>query len=182
MSIRAGAAPHARQQRTARPFCGQALREGYVEQDVMKQEPEATEIAAGEVSVGNESGHLGRVTVAPEVLLTIVRQTVLSQAGIARFSNRHMPKLGSGKMRTASAEGLRIEIAQDNSVGVGVRLVVSSQVNMRELAQMLQTEITRALQTMVDMKTREVNVHIDAVEMGAGSSQETTADHRSHRR
>ena len=153
----------------------------FAEQDAMKQEQEASEIAADEVSVGSDNGRLGRVTIAPDVLLTIVRQTVLSQEGVVRFSNHNLPKLGGGKARTASAEGLRIEVAQDNSVGVGVRLVVSSQVNMRELAQALQTEITRAMQTMVDMKTREVNVHIDAVEMGSGG-QETSAEHRSRRR
>jgi len=148
----------------------------------MKQEKEAAEMAAGEVGVVSDSAHLGRVTIAPEVLLTIVRQTVLSQEGVVRFSNHSMPKLGSvGKTRTASADGLRIELAQDNSVAIGVRLVVSSQVNMRELAQTLQTEITRAMQTMVDMKTREINVHIDAVEMGSGG-QESAAEHRAHRR
>ena len=73
-------------------------------------------------------------------------------------------------------------IRDSHSVCVDVYLVVSGQTNMRELAETLQSEITRALQTMVDMTAREVNVHIDAVDLGSSGAQETATEPRTHRR
>ena len=145
----------------------------------MKSEREPTEIVTSEYGVGG--GHLGHVTIVPAVLLSIVRQTVLDQIGVVRLSGRSTARRTGSKARSASAEGLRIEVAPDHSVVVDVRLVVSGQTNMRELAETLQSEITRALQTMVDMTAREVNVHIDAVDLGS-SGPETTPEHRPHRR
>lgn len=149
----------------------------------MKQEPEPTEIITNDYGASNDSGHLGHVTIVPAVLLSIVRQTVLSQPGVVRLSSRNIARrAGNSKMRSASAKGLRIEIGQDHSVGVDVYLVVSGQTNMRELAETLQSEITRALQMMVDMTAREVNVHIDAVDLGSSGAQETATEPRTHRR
>ncbi len=135
----------------------------------MKQARETSEFFATPAPEGS-GGRLGRIMVAPEVLLTIVRQAATSQPGVVRLSQRRTPRRrGALRGRVASAEGVRLEIGQDNQATVDVRLVVSSQVNVRELAQALQAEVARALQTMVDMKVREVNVHVEDVELGAGA-------------
>lgn len=108
---------------------------------------------------------LGRIFVAPEVLVTIVHQVVLSEPGVARLSGRPGGRRTPSRIQTARGDGVRVEIDEQNGVTVDLRVVVASGVNMVEMAHSLQNVVTRAIEHMVDMKVRGVNVHIDDVEL-----------------
>ena len=105
--------------------------------------------------------NLGNVTIAPEVLLSLVRLTALATPGVARLY-AGMPngvrRLFSGK----AAEGIRIEI-EDHTVAIELYIVAEPDAHMLPLGQTLQHEINRAIQDVVGMPVKEINIHIEDV-------------------
>ncbi|MDE3088059.1 MAG: Asp23/Gls24 family envelope stress response protein [Chloroflexota bacterium] len=105
--------------------------------------------------------NLGTVTIAPEVLLALVRLTALATPGVARLSNENpsgVHRLFNGK---ASA-GIQIEI-EDHAVSIDLFVVAEPDVQMLPLGQTLQHEVSRAIQDVVGMPVKEINIHIDDV-------------------
>ncbi len=105
--------------------------------------------------------NLGSVSVAPEVLLDVVRLTALATPGVARLSNTHpsgFSRLFTGK----AAEGIRLEI-DDSTVTIDLYIVAEPDAQMLQLGQTLQREISRAILEMVGMPVKEINVHIEDV-------------------
>ncbi len=104
---------------------------------------------------------LGKVTIAPTVLTTIVRLTTLEQRGVhglAPFPPKVRGLLAGG----AGEEGIFVEIA-DDGVLVEVHVVAEATANMLKLGEALQTRVTRAIEEMVGMPVAAVNVYIDSV-------------------
>ncbi len=103
----------------------------------------------------------GTVTVAPEVLLDIVRLTALAAPGVARLSNTHpsgFSRLFNGK----TGEGIRLQI-EDSAVSIDLFIVAEPDAQMLQLGQSLQREISRAIHDVVGMPVKEINVHIEDV-------------------
>ena len=103
----------------------------------------------------------GTVTVAPEVLLSLVRLTALAAPGVARLAADFpsgVRRLFSGK----AAEGIEIAI-EDNTVAIDLYIVAEPDAQMLTLGQTLQREVSRAIQDMIGMPVTEVNVHIEDV-------------------
>jgi uncharacterized alkaline shock family protein YloU len=103
----------------------------------------------------------GTVTVAPEVLLDVVRLTALAAPGVARLSNNHpsgFSRLFNGK----TAEGIRMQI-EDTAVSIDLYIVAEPATQMLQLGQLLQREISRAIQDVVGMPVTEINIHIEDV-------------------
>jgi uncharacterized alkaline shock family protein YloU len=109
---------------------------------------------------------LGKVTVAPAVLTTIVRLAALEQRGVhglARFPARMRGRLARG----ARAEGILVDVTGEG-VLVDVHVVADSTANMLKLGEALQTRITRAIEEMVGMPVATVNVFIDSIILAPG--------------
>ncbi len=105
--------------------------------------------------------NLGNVTVAPEVLLQLIRLTALATPGVARLSETFpngVRRLFSGKV----AEGIQLEI-EDHTVSIDIYIVAEPDAQMLSLGQTLQHEINRAIQDVVGMPVNEINVHIEDV-------------------
>ncbi len=107
---------------------------------------------------------IGRVTVAPEVLLTIVRFTALREPGVARLS-RSRPRWGTRTWhgKRARSRGLAIHVA-DGHVSVEIHVIADGTVNAQVLGKRLQEHIADALHEMVGMPVERVTVVIDDVE------------------
>lgn len=105
---------------------------------------------------------IGKVTIAPEVLTTIVRQTALSQPGVVRLSGRTPNGMSRLWGRVAVSEGLRIAIGE-GTIAIDLYLVAKADENLLRLGQALQSEITRAINHMVGLEVSAVNVHIEDV-------------------
>jgi uncharacterized alkaline shock family protein YloU len=106
---------------------------------------------------------LGKVTIAPEVLVTIARLTTLATPGVVRMSTDWMGNVNRLLGRTSSGGGVRIEV-EDDSVTVDLYVIVEPGVNMYNLGQAIQAEVTRAVNDMVGVTVRAVNIHIQDVE------------------
>lgn len=112
---------------------------------------------------------LGKVIIAPGVLLTIVRLTTLSIPGVVRMSGNLTEGMNRFLGKAHIGEGIRLEV-QDDVVSVDVHVIVKSEVDMLKLGRAIQSEIARAISEMVGMGVNQVNVHIDNVEVDLKSS------------
>ncbi|MBN1967662.1 MAG: Asp23/Gls24 family envelope stress response protein [Anaerolineae bacterium] len=112
----------------------------------------------GKVSPRNPND---RVTVAPEVLLTVARYATLRVEGVARMSS--IPG-GVDRLwrRTPSAEGVQI-LVDGQAATIDLFVVVKARYNMREVSHAVQREVARAIRQTIGMEIRAVNVHIDDV-------------------
>jgi uncharacterized alkaline shock family protein YloU len=107
----------------------------------------------------------GKVTVAPNVLTTIVRLTALEQAGVHGLCAAP-PNVRGLLAGGASEEGVFVGVG-DDGVEVEVHVVVETSANMLKLGESLQSGITRAIEEMVGMQVSAVNVYIDEVALAA---------------
>ena len=103
----------------------------------------------------------GKTTIAPEVLLTIVRLTALKVEGVSRLStvtggvNRFF--------RRGYGEGVRIEI-EDDIVYADLFVVLKDNVNIRQVSRNIQKSVARAISEMVGMRVGRINVHIEDID------------------
>ena len=103
----------------------------------------------------------GVVRVARPVLSTIVTNTALQIPGVirmaqvsdqwSRFLGREVPK-----------QGVALTI-KDNIVTADLFIVVANDVNIVNIGSAVQEEVAAALEHMVGMQVREVNVYIQDV-------------------
>jgi uncharacterized alkaline shock family protein YloU len=104
---------------------------------------------------------VGKVTVAPPVLTTIVRQTTIEQRGVNRLAV--LPaKMRGLRAGSALEEGILVDV-DDEGVHVEVHVVADSGINVLKLGTDLQSSVTRAMEEMVGMNVAAVDVYIDDV-------------------
>jgi uncharacterized alkaline shock family protein YloU len=103
----------------------------------------------------------GEVRVARQVLSTIVTNTALLIPGVSR-----MAQIGNQKARLLGHEvprqGVSLSI-KENTVSADLYIVVSSGVNIVEVGTAVQEEVASAIEEMVGMHVKEVNVYIQDV-------------------
>jgi len=105
---------------------------------------------------------LGMITIAPEVIVTLIRLTALQTPGVVRMSTDWMGNVNRILGRTSTGGGVRIELEGD-SVTVDLHIIADPTTNLYRLGQTLQREITRAVQEMIGLQVKEVNIHIEDV-------------------
>lgn len=114
--------------------------------------------------------NVGTITIAPEVLMDVVRLTALATPGVAGLSpdqpNR-VSRMFSGKI----SRGIRLEL-EDSTVSIDLHIVVEPQTQMLTLGQTLKREISRAIQDVVGMPVKEINIHIEDVADRAATAVE----------
>jgi uncharacterized alkaline shock family protein YloU len=99
----------------------------------------------------------GATTIAPEVLVTIVRLTALNVPGVARLAN--LPGGVNRLFRRGTGEGVRIEV-ENTTVSVDLFVELEPEVNIRETSAKIQSEIARAIHDMVAMHIERIDVHV----------------------
>jgi uncharacterized alkaline shock family protein YloU len=104
----------------------------------------------------------GAVTIAPEVLVTVVRLAAQEIPGVHEMCADWTRGVNRILGNTQVADGVQLQV-QDNRVSVDLYMVVEHDVSMLQLGRRVQAEITRAIQETLGMEVREVNVHIEDV-------------------
>ncbi|MBN1660036.1 MAG: Asp23/Gls24 family envelope stress response protein [Anaerolineae bacterium] len=115
---------------------------------------------------------LGKVTIAPNVLVTIVQKTSCSVPGVARLSD-NVPGVQRLLGLHTAGQGVRVTVADRGTQGpvtgalklvtVDVYLVARRGFDLLQVGRQLQYDVTRAIEELVGMPVNEVNVHIDDV-------------------
>jgi uncharacterized alkaline shock family protein YloU len=104
---------------------------------------------------------LGKVTIAPNVLVTIVQKTATSVPGVANLYE-NMPGVKRLLGLHTVGEGVEVSVL-DDEVSVNVYLMAKRDVDLLQMGRQLQCQVTRAIKDIVGMEVREVNVHIEDV-------------------
>lgn len=104
----------------------------------------------------------GTTTIAPDVLLTIAQLTTLNVNGVSRLSHVQVPVNQLFK-RTQKREGVLIEVV-DDVVYADIYVILTSDVNVRDVSHNIQREVSRAISEMVGMSVGRVNIHIDDID------------------
>ncbi len=104
---------------------------------------------------------LGVVRVARQVLSTIVTNAALQTVGVMRMA--HVADQWSRHLgRELPAQGVALTI-KENTVSADLYLVVASGVNIVDVGSAVQDEVASAIENMVGMQVRTVNVYIQDV-------------------
>jgi uncharacterized alkaline shock family protein YloU len=111
----------------------------------------------------------GKTTIAPRVLVTIARLSALSIDGVSRMAA--VPGGVNRMFRRGVGEGVQIEI-EDNQVTVDLYLVLDKGVSVRTVCEAVQQAIARAINEMVGLHTKAVNVHIEEIEYSSSIAEE----------
>jgi uncharacterized alkaline shock family protein YloU len=106
----------------------------------------------------------GTVTIAPEVLVTIAQLTTQDIPGVHEMSVDWTREVNRFFGNERIGDGVQIKVVEGNQVVVDLFIVVEHDANMLQLGRTVQAQVTRAIQEMVGMDVRTVNVHIEDVE------------------
>jgi uncharacterized alkaline shock family protein YloU len=101
----------------------------------------------------------GKTTLTPDVLLTIARMAALGVEGVMSMAP---VKGGMNSLFRRGNEGVRMVI-EDNNVLVDLYLILSSDVNIREVSQTVQQTVARAISEMTGLEVGHVNIHIEDI-------------------
>jgi len=104
----------------------------------------------------------GTTTIAPDVLLTIAQLTTLNVAGVSRLSHVQT-QVNQLLKRTQKREGVLIEVV-DDVVYADIYVVLTNDVNVRDVSHNIQHEVSRAISDMVGMSVGRVNIHIEDID------------------
>ncbi len=113
---------------------------------------------------------IGHITIAPDVLLTVVTFSALQHPGVVRLARRKPSRPGR-PFRGKAATGRGVAVLVENGrVKAEVHVVSDGSIKAQELGASLQQHIRDALEEMVGMPVDAVYVYIEDVE--------TEANHR----
>lgn len=108
--------------------------------------------------------NMGRVTIAPEVLLTIVEEAVLSTDGVARLHGKWPEQIGKWLGIQTAKEGIAVRIEDDQLI-VDVHIIAKPDAQMLNLGRAIQSAVARSIHELAGLKVKEVNVHFEDVEV-----------------
>ena len=104
----------------------------------------------------------GTVTIAPEVLVTIAQLTTQEVPGVYGMSTDFARDVNRFFGNTHVGDGVQVQV-DGNRVTVDLYIVVEQDVNMLQLGRTIQSEVIRAVEDLVGMEVRTVDVHIEDV-------------------
>lgn len=107
---------------------------------------------------------LGTVAIHPSVVATVARLTALAIPGVVRLGSSQ--KYGVGRMLPRTSIGRGIDVSfSDGAITVELHVVAEAQVNLMELGQRLQSEVSRAIRELIGMEVQAVHVCIRDIDM-----------------
>ncbi len=105
----------------------------------------------------------GKITIAPEVLLTIAQLTAQNVTGVSRLSQEPVDGIRGIFRRSKLCEGVCIQV-QDDTVNADIYVILQKEVNVREVSRNIQSSVARAISEMVGMQVGRINIHIDDID------------------
>jgi len=103
----------------------------------------------------------GKTTIAPEVLVTIVRLTVLSVPGVSQLATN--PGEVERWFSKNISEGIRVTV-ENNLVYADIYVILKPDHNVREISRNIQAKVDRAISEMVGMEVGRVNIHVEDID------------------
>jgi uncharacterized alkaline shock family protein YloU len=107
-----------------------------------------------------------RITIAPGVLLTVIRLAALQVPGVVRMGNTP-GGVNRWWRRTPTERGVQALI-DGQTVVIDVYIVTQAEANLRQVSYNVQKQVARDIQENVGMTVGAVNVHIEDVVFDSG--------------
>lgn len=95
----------------------------------------------------------GNVMISEDVIATIVEHTLTEVEGVVKGGAEVVGKKSWGK-------GIRIAIAEDNTLTLGCNIVVSYGESVIKVAQAVQDAVTNAVESVTGVTVSDVNVNV----------------------
>lgn len=95
----------------------------------------------------------GNVMISEDVVETIVEHTLTEVEGVVKGGSEVVGKKSWGK-------GLRIAIAEDNSVSIGCNVIVSYGESVVEVAKAVQDAVSNAVESVTGVTVTDVHVNV----------------------
>ena len=95
----------------------------------------------------------GNVMISEDVIATIVEHTLTEVDGVVKGGSDVIGKKSWGK-------GLRIAIAEDNSLTIGCNIIVAYGQSVIEIAQSVQSAVATALESVTGVVVKDVSVNV----------------------
>ena len=95
----------------------------------------------------------GNVMISEDVIATIVEHTLTDVEGVVKGGSEVVGKKSWGK-------GLRISIAEDNSVSIGCNVVVSYGESVVDVAKNVQDAVSTAVESVTGVTVTDVHVNV----------------------
>lgn len=95
----------------------------------------------------------GNVMISEDVIATIVEHTLTEVEGVVKGGSEVVGKKHWGK-------GVRIAIAEDNSLTLGCNIVVAYGESVVKVAQNVQESITNAVESITGVTVKDVDVNV----------------------
>lgn len=111
--------------------------------------------------MSEENEYPGTITIAPEVLVTIVQQTALKDENVQALAAKP-PRRSRVKGPRATAAGVEVVQGKDGVYAV-IHIIAQPGANIMHLAESLQSEIVHALEQMTELPAARVSVFVDDV-------------------
>lgn len=110
--------------------------------------------------------NIGQIQIADDVLAVIAGTAALEVEGVYASHSVNLQEVSSKHAKKNFTRGVRINTEGD-SVSVEISIVVRFGSKIHDVSVEVQSRIKNALETMVGMNVREVNVSIVGIEFGA---------------
>jgi len=110
----------------------------------------------------------GRTTIAPDVLVSIVKLTVLSVTGVSGLAP--IPGRVNLVLKHEAIDGVELTV-ENNTVYADVHVIFERDVNVREVSRSIQNQVSRAVKEMVGMEVGKVNVHVEDINYRSGTDK-----------
>ena len=95
----------------------------------------------------------GNVMISEDVVATIVEHTLTEVEGVVKGGSEVVGKKSWGK-------GLRIAIAEDNSVSIGCNVIVNYGESVVDVAKAVQEAVTNAVESVTGVTVTDVHVNV----------------------
>ncbi len=103
---------------------------------------------------------IGKTTIAPEVLLTIIKLTALDVDGVDRFAP--VPGKVDAFLKRGVEEGIHINV-ENGVVYADLHIIIKDGYHVREVSRAVQSQVARAILEMVGMEPGKINIHVEDI-------------------
>ncbi|MCX6054460.1 MAG: Asp23/Gls24 family envelope stress response protein [Chloroflexi bacterium] len=104
---------------------------------------------------------LGKTTISPEVLVSIVLLATTSVEGVSRLTAG--PRDVNNLFKKSMSEGVEITV-DGNIVDTDIYVVLKRDVIVRDVCKQIQNQVSRSISEMVGMEVGRVNIHVEDID------------------
>lgn len=124
------------------------------------------------VEVEDQREDLGKIEISPEVIEIIAGLATVEVAGVGdmhgNFASGVVEKLSGRRY----GRGIKVDLTDDGII-IDVQLTMNFGVSIPDVAEKVQSNITRALKRMTALDVHEINIHVVGVHFDLKDKKET---------